>query len=291
MTWSSPHLTIAQAISCGRRVGKGNNPMIIVGEKINTSRKSIHDAVGRGDADFIVKIAREQAEAGADFIDVNAGTFLNQEADRLCWLVDTVQNQVDLPLCLDSPNPKAISEAMKRHRGEPMINSISLERERFDALFPIVTSQPCHVVALCMAETSMPTTIEERVSVGSELIRRLGDGGVPLERIYVDTLVQPVSVDTGMGLAALGAIRRIMEGSPGVNTICGLSNISFGLPERRLINRNFLALSMCNGLSAAILDPTDGQLMSTLLAVDLLLGKDDFCERFIDAYQEGRIVG
>jgi len=264
--------------------------MIIVGEKINTSRKSIQDAVDRRDAEFIVKVAREQAEAGAHFIDVNAGTFLDRETECLCWLVETVQSSVDLPLCLDSPNPTALSEAIKHHKGDPMVNSISLERDRFESLLPVVSSHPCHVVALCMAETSMPTTVEDRVQVSSELIGKLTDAGIPLERIYVDPLVQPVSVDTQMGNAALGAIHRIMQEFPGVNTICGLSNVSFGLPERHLLNRHFLALCMASGLSAAILDPTDTRLMTTLVTVELLLGRDEYCEHFIDAYQNSRIV-
>ncbi|MGB2799921.1 MAG: methyltetrahydrofolate cobalamin methyltransferase [Dehalococcoidia bacterium] len=265
--------------------------MIIVGEKINTSRKSIEEAVKKQDAAFIIKIAQDQAEAGAHYIDVNAGTFVDQEVDCLCWLVETVQSKVDLPLCLDSPNPKALSQAIKRHKGEPMINSISLEQDRLQSLLPVITSQPCHVVALCMAQTSMPTTVEERVQVGSELINKLTDEGFPLEKIHVDPLVQPVSVDIGMGIATLGAINEIMKKFPGVNTICGLSNISFGLPERHLINRNFLALCISYGLSAAILDPTDKQLMSTLLAVEMLLGRDEYCENFIEAYQDGRIFG
>jgi 5-methyltetrahydrofolate--homocysteine methyltransferase len=265
--------------------------VIIVGEKINTSRKSIEEAVEKQDAAFITKVAQDQAAAGAHYIDVNAGTFLDQEVDRLCWLVETVQNQVALPLCLDSPNPKALSEAMKHHKGEPMINSISLEEDRFQSLLPVITSQPCHVVALCMGRTAMPTTVEERVQVASELIKKLTDGGIPLEKIYVDPLVQPVSVDTRMGIATLEAIHKIMNDFPGVNTICGLSNISFGLPERRLINRNFLALCISYGLSAAIFDPTDKELMASLLAVEMLLGRDEYCENFIDAYQNGRIGG
>ena len=263
--------------------------MIIVGEKINTSRRSISEAVQKRDASYIVEVAREQAKAGAHYIDINAGTFIEQEAEHLCWLVETVQREIDLPLCLDSPNPRALSEAMKHHRGEPMINSISLESERFQPLLPVVTSQPCHVVALCMGETAMPTTVEERVEVGSELINRLTDAGIPLEKIYVDPLVKPVSVDTQMGIATLGAIARIMNDFPGVNTICGLSNISFGLPERRLINRSFLALCLSYGLSAVILDPTDKKLMATLLAVEMILNRDEYCDNFITAYEAGRI--
>jgi len=264
--------------------------MFIIGGKINTRRKGIEEAVRRRDAAFITKVAQDQAEAGAHYIDVNAGTFLDQEVDCLCWLVDTVQNEVDRPLCLDSPNPKALSEAIKRHKGEPMVNSISLEEDRFQSLLPVITSRPCHVVALCMAQTSMPTTVEERVQVGSQLIEMLTDNGIPLEKIYVDPLVHPVSVDTRMGIATLGAISKITADFPGVHTICGLSNISFGLPERHLINRSFLALCQSYGLSAAILDPTDKQLMATLLAVEMLLGQDEYCEDYIDAYENGRIV-
>jgi cobalamin-dependent methionine synthase I len=264
--------------------------MIIVGEKINTSRTSIEEAVRKRDAAFITKVAREQAEAGAHFIDVNAGTFVDKETDHLCWLVETVQSEIDLPLSLDSPNPEALYEAIKRHKGEPMINSISLEKERFKSLFPVITSHPCHVVALCMAQTSMPTTVEERVEVGSELINKLVNAGVPIEKIYVDPLIQPVSVDTNMGLAALGAIRKIMDDFPGVNTICGLSNISFGLPERRIINRNFLTLCLSYGLSAVILDPTDKQLMTTLITTEMLLGRDEYCQNYIESYQNDRLT-
>lgn len=136
-----------------------------------------------------------------------------------------------------------------------------------------------------------PPPAEDRVQVGSELIEKLTGEGFPLEKIYMDPLVQPVSVDTRMGSSILGAIYEIMNGFPGVNTICGLSNISFGLPARGLINRNFLALCLSYGLSAAILDPADKQLMATLLTVEMLLGRDEYCGDFIDAYQNGRISG
>jgi 5-methyltetrahydrofolate--homocysteine methyltransferase len=264
--------------------------MIIVGEKINTSRESIARAVEEKDRDFIIGVAREQVDAGANYIDVNAGTFVERETEMLLWLVETIQSEIDTPLCLDSPNPEALSEAMKIHRGEPMINSISLEADRFDALLPVIKSSPCHVVALCMSETSMPTTIEDRVQVGSKLIEELTGAGSALEKIHVDPLVQPVAVDTEMGLAVLGAIKQIMAKYPGVNTICGLSNISFGLPARALINRNFLAVAMAYGLNAAILDPTDKRLMSTLRSVEMILGKDEYCEKFIEAFQDGNLV-
>ncbi|MBU0987361.1 MAG: methyltetrahydrofolate cobalamin methyltransferase [Proteobacteria bacterium] len=263
--------------------------MLIVGEKINTSRKKVAEAVEKADSEFIIRLAREQVDAGAHLIDVNAGTFLEKEPDFLAWLVETVQGAVDIPLCLDSPNPAALAEALKRHQGIPMINSISLEEDRFQDLLPVITSQPCKVVALCMAQTAMPTTADERVAVAAELIEKLINAGVALEDIYVDPLVQPVSVDVDMGTAVLAAMQRIMETFPGIHTICGLSNISYGLPLRKLVNRTFLTLAMARGLSAAILDPTDKLLMATLLSSRMILGRDEYCGDFIDAYQNGII--
>jgi cobalamin-dependent methionine synthase I len=261
--------------------------MIVVGEKINTSRKSIAKAVERKDRPFIQAVARQQAEAGADYIDVNAGTFLYKEVEYLSWLVETVQAEVDLPLCLDSPNPKALEKALEVHRGQALINSISLEKERYEALLPVVAGRPCKVVALCMARTAMPTTVEERIDVAAQLIDGLTRAGVDPRHIFVDPLVQPVSVDARMGPVVLEAIGRIMTRFVGIQTICGLSNISFGLPLRRQINRHFLVLAMARGLSAAILDPTDQELMASLVTTQMLLGQDEYCSAFIEAYESG----
>ena len=142
----------------------------------------------------------------------------------------------------------------------------------------------------CMGETKMPMTVQERCDVGADLIQTLRKAGIPLEKIHVDPLIQPVSVDINMGPASLKTIKRIMEEYPGVRTICGLSNISYGLPKRRLINRNFLSLAMCYGLSGAILNPTDKDLMFTLVTSEMLLGRDEYCEKFIEAFQSGRLA-
>jgi cobalamin-dependent methionine synthase I len=192
---------------------------------------------------------------------------------------------VNLPLCLDSPSPTALAKALDVHQGEAMINSISLEKERYEALLPVVAGRPCKVVALCMARTAMPTTAQERIDVAAELIDGLTRAGVDLGRIFVDPLVQPVSVDVHMGPAILDAIGGIMSSFPGVHTICGLSNISFGLPLRRQINRYFLVMAMARGLSAAILDPTDAELMTSLVTAQMLLGQDEYCAAFIEAYE------
>ncbi|MBI5571299.1 MAG: dihydropteroate synthase [Desulfomonile tiedjei] len=264
--------------------------MIIVGEKINTGRPRITEAMAKRHASSILAVAREQAQAGADFIDVNAGTFLEHEADYLSWLVETIQGEVDLPLCLSTSNASALSEAMKRHRGEPMVNAISLAKERLRSFLPVITSRPCRVIALSAAEGSTPVPLDERIRASSELISILTGEGIPPEKIYIDPAVQPMVKDSGTGLATIGTIRQMVADFPEVNTICGISNVSFGLPARPFINRQFLALLMTAGLSAAILDPTDKHLMATLLAVDALLGRDASCKSFIDAYTNGRIA-
>ncbi|MBT8340230.1 MAG: dihydropteroate synthase [Desulfatitalea sp.] len=261
--------------------------MIIVGELINTSRKRIEKAVREQDAAFIQQIAKAQAEAGADYIDVNAGTFLEKEEAYLPWLVQTVQAAVALPCCLDSPNPAALNKAMSVHRGVPLINSISLETDRYDQMLPVITRAPCKLVALCMGQTAMPTTSQERVLAAEQLIDALVRVGIDLPDIFIDPLVQPVSVDTRMGTAALSAIGAIRERHPQVNIICGLSNISFGLPERRLINRYFLALALGKGLSAAILDPTDRAMSAALKTARMLLDQDEYCSDYIEAYEGG----
>ncbi|MGD9367834.1 MAG: dihydropteroate synthase [Desulfobacteraceae bacterium] len=264
--------------------------MIIIGELINTSRGVMEQAVKNGDRAFIQGIAVQQAQAGADYIDVNAGTFREKEVDLLPWLVETVQAVVDLPLCLDSPNPAALEKAMAVHKGIPMINSISLEKERYTSMLPLVTAHPCKLVALCMQQAAMPTTAQERIDAAAELIDLLTQAGMQSEDIFVDPLVQPVSVDTRMGLAVLEAISGIKAKYPAVHTICGLSNISFGLPERKLINRYFLALAVHSGLDAAILDPTDLRLAAALKTTAMLLGHDDYCEVFIETYEKGELA-
>ena len=261
--------------------------MIIVGELINTSRKRIHQAVRDKDAAFIQKVAKTQADAGANYIDVNAGTFLEKEIDYLPWLVETVQAAVDRPCCIDSPSPAALKKAMSVHRGVPMINSTSLETDRYQQMLPVVLQSPCKVVALCMSQTAMPTTAQARVDVAKQLTDKLGNAGIKQHNLYIDPLVQPVSVDTLMGMAALTAIGDIRQRFAEVNIICGLSNISFGLPERRLINRYFLALAVAKGLNAAIMDPTDRAIMAALKTTLMLVGKDEYCADFIEAHQSG----
>jgi 5-methyltetrahydrofolate--homocysteine methyltransferase len=261
--------------------------MLIVGERINASRKHIKPAIENQDADFIVKEASDQAKAGADLVDVNAGVFVNKEVEYLPWLVETIQAKVDVRLCLDSPDPKAIEAALAVHKGQAMINSISLEKERFDALLPLIGKYKAKVVALCMTDTGMPKTAQERFDIASELIEKLTKAGIPLDDIYVDPLVMAVSTDSSFGIEFLQAIRLIMTGHPGVHTICGLSNISFGLPLRSQINQTFAIMGMTMGLDGLIIDPLDKRMMAGIMMAETLLGQDQYCAGYLKAYRDG----
>lgn len=264
--------------------------MLIVGERINTSRKGMAAHVSRRDAGAVVREAARQREAGADFIDVNAGTLLAEEPEALRWMVTTIQAAVAVPLCVDSPNPEAMAAALEVHQGKTLLNSITAERERFYAVVPLVKRYGCGVVALCLDDSGMPSSAEEAVQKGSGLVEGLLEAGVPAGDIYVDPLVRPVSTDSRAGVAVVEAIRILREKYPGVQTICGLSNVSFGLPERRLLNQAFLVAAMTAGLDAVILDPLDTRLMALLKAAEAALGRDEYCARYLRAYREGRLV-
>lgn len=263
--------------------------LFIVGERINTSRKPIDKAVRARDVAYLQREAVEQVKAGAQMVDVNAGTFLEEEPEVLTWLVRTVQEAVDAPLCIDSPNPAAIRAALQEHRGQALINSITGEKARFDELLPIVKDHGCSVVALCLDDAGMPSTAQQAVDKGSRLVDALLEAGIPDASILVDPLVRPVSTDPAAGVAVLQTIRAIEEKYPGVGTICGLSNVSFGLPLRRLLNQTFLIACLAAGLDAAIMDPLDDRLMALLRAAEALLGRDEYCTGYIRAYREGKL--
>lgn len=272
------------------RFSEEGSLMIIVGELINSSRKAVAKLVEAKDAAGIREIAKAEAEHGAHYIDVNAGTFVGEEADYLKWLVETVQAEVDVPCCLDSPDPTAIERALAVHRGTAMINSISLEKERMEKLLPVVAGTDLRVVALCMSDEGMPQTADERLAIADELINTLTKHNVPLENIFVDPLVQPVSTNNQFGVEFLDAVERIMTTYRGVNTMCGLSNISFGLPERKQLNQSFMLLAIARGLNGAIVNPLDNRMMANIITAEALLGRDDYCMNYLKAYRAGRIA-
>ncbi len=264
--------------------------MIVVGELINASRRAVAEAIEAKDQAAVQELARSQAAAGAAYLDVNAGVFVGKEAGYLRWLVETVQAAVDLPCCLDSPDPGAITEALAVHRGTAMLNSISLERDRYERMLPVVAGSDLKVVALCMSDEGMPRTSEQRLAIAERLIEGLVQHRVKPADIFVDPLVQPVSTDQRFGGAFLETIAQIHARFPEVHTICGLSNISYGLPERKFLNRTFMVMAIARGLDAAIIDPLDRKMMAAVMAAETLAGRDEYCMEYISAYREGRIV-
>ncbi len=262
--------------------------MFIIGELINCTRKRIGAAVQAGDAEFVRETARKQAAAGAHMLDVNGG-IAGREIEFLAWLVNLVQETVDIPLCLDSSDPAALRAALPLCKQRPMINSIPNEKARFDAVLPLVKEFKPKVIALCMSESGPPSGVEDRIATASRLVDRLTAEGLDLDDIYVDACVLPVSTGPEHGRSLAEAIRAIMARYPGVHTSVGLSNVSFGLPARKLLNEAFSVFLIAHGLDAAIVDPCDRQLMANIAAAEALLGRDEFCVDYLRAFREGKL--
>lgn len=263
--------------------------MFIVGELINASRKPIRAAIEAQDAAVIQKVAVNQFEAGANYIDVNAGVFVHKEAEYLKWLVEIVQEATGAPCCIDSPDPKAIEKALAVHRGVAMINSISLEKERYEGVLSLVTGTEHKIVALCMSDAGMPETSDARLAVADKLINGLVQSNISIDNIYVDPLVQPVSTKDAFGIEFLEAVEKIMKNYPGVHTMCGLSNISYGLPARKLMNQTFAVMAIDRGLDGLIINPLDKQMMADIIAAETIAGRDPYCANYIGAYRGGNL--
>lgn len=273
--------------------------MLIVAERINTSRKVkgepiIEQAVVSRDTAFIQKLAKDQIDAGGTYVDVNCGTLHTGEPEALEWLTKTVMDAVDAPISFDSPNPVAIEKAIAVYdtgKGQPMINSITAETDRFNNILPLVVKYKTKVIALAMDDTGIQTDPDKRLSVARDLVKRLTDAGVPLDDIYVDPLTFPIGTGSDVGLAMLDIIQKIMTDFPGVHTIAGLSNISHGMPGRKFLNEAITLLAMDRGLDAGIIDPMDRYLMALIASAEALLGRDEFSMNYITLARGGKFEG
>ena len=261
--------------------------MKIIGEKINGTRKKVAQAIAGRDAATIQDLAIKQVQAGAAWLDVNAGTRPDREADDLIWLVDTIQAVVDTPLCLDSASPNALRAAIPATHKTPMINSISGEPERLAGILPIVAEHGCEVIALCMDDKGIPGTAQARLDVIGKVFVETRRAGVLDEKVYVDPLVMTIATNIEAGGIILNTMRAIRAEFPQAHISCGLSNVSFGLPVRALINRTFLVLALEAGMDTAIIDPNDRELQAAMMAADLLLGRDKHCLKYTRAYRAG----
>ncbi|RPI34767.1 MAG: methyltetrahydrofolate--corrinoid methyltransferase [Chloroflexota bacterium] len=261
--------------------------MKIIGEKINGTRKRVAQAIAERDAEYIADLARKQSEAGANWLDINAGTHPSQEVDDITWLIETVQAVVDTPLSLDSANPVALKAALQAVHKTPMINSISGEPERLEGILPIVSEHGCQVIALCMDEKTIPDTSQKRFEVICRVMAETRRQGVPDGNVFIDPLAMTLSTNTQSAMIAFETMRQVRQEFPEAHLTIGLSNISFGLPARSFINRYFLSLAIQAGLDSAILDPLDNEIRAAILATELILGRDDYCLKFIRASRKG----
>lgn len=263
--------------------------MQIIGEKINGTRRSVNNAIQNKDAAYIQSLATDQVKCGADILDVNAGTSGDREPDDLVWLVKTVQAVTDVRLCLDSPNPEALSAAIHVTNKPPVINSISAETDKMKSVLPLIFENDCAVIALAMDDSGIPEDVDKRMSVIRRLFAAFHNAGISDETVYVDPLVMTIATDNDSGNIAINTVKAVLAEFPRTHITAGASNISFGLPARSYINQAFLTLAIAAGMDSAIIDPTDTHLVSAILAAEVVSGKDRHCMNFTRAYRAGRI--
>lgn len=273
--------------------------MLIVGERINTSRKIkgeavIEVAVKTRDAEFIADLAKKQFEAGATYIDINAGTLTSGEPEAMEWLTQVVQDAVEAPISFDTPNPAALEKGLAAYnqaKGQPLINSITAESERYANILPFVLKYKAKVIALAMDDTGIQQDPAKRLAVARKLIGDLTAAGVALDDIYVDPLTFPIGTGSDVAVSMLDIIEKLASEFPGVHIIAGLSNISHGMPARKLLNQAMTVLALGKGLDAGIIDPNDRYLMALIYSTEALLGCDDFCMNYIGKSREGAFEG
>lgn len=264
--------------------------MLIIGERINATRDSIAEALSDRDADFIAREVRLQEDTQADFIDVNAGSEPSEEKENLEWAIQVVQDNTDLPLCIDSSTPGIFEKALSLVENDRvMMNSINAEEDKMEELLPLAEEHDAEVVALTMGDEGLPTTPEERLELTETMVKAADEHGIEQGKLYVDPAVQPLSTNPEQGPAVVESVRKIKDEFDDVKTTCGLSNVSYGLPYRNVLNRVFLAYLIEAGLDSAILDPSRHDMNATILASEALCGLDDYCMNYVNASREGRL--
>jgi cobalamin-dependent methionine synthase I len=262
--------------------------MIVIGERLNSTRQRVLEAMRAKDEAFLVEEAGTQRRAGADYIDINAAALLGKEVETLTWAVPLLRKEVGAPLSIDTPNPAAMEAGLRLHAGRALLNSLTGEESKTRRLLPLVKEFKPAVIALCLDDRGLPTSADQELEVASRITDLLVKQGVSPEDIFVDPLVRPVGVDQEAGNLFLESLRLVKERLPEVRTVAGVSNVSFGLPERKALNRTFLVLALEAGLDAAILDPLDRATMSSLSSAEALLGRDPSLKRYLAAARRRR---
>jgi len=261
-----------------------DKPTVLIGERINpTGKKRLAAALEAGDMDLVRKEALAQVQAGADILDINVGTPGVDEVALLPQAVQAVMETVDVPLCLDSDNSQAIEAALKVYKGKPIINSVNGQEERLKQILPLVKEYGAAVIGLTMDDEGIPQDVERRVAIAHKIVEQAEALGIPREDIIIDCLCLTIATDSRAGSVTLEAVRRV-KAELGVNQTLGASNISFGLPDRTVLNSAFLALAIAAGVTCPVVDVA--KVRPAALATDLLLGRDEYAQRYIKAYRQ-----
>lgn len=261
--------------------------MIIIGEKINGSIPAVADAIARRDADFVKSRAKLQADSGASFIDCCASVPEADEPETLKWMIDCIQEVTDLPISLDSPSPDVLLQVFPYCRRPGLINSVSGEGDKIDKIFPAISGTSWQVICLLSDDTGIPKCAEDRLKVFDKIMARAREYKIQPSRMHIDPLVEMLCTSENGIETNTEVISTVRRQYPDIHITAAVSNISFNLPVRKMINLGFTVLAMNAGLDSAILDPTNRDLMGVIYATEALLGKDDYCMEYISAYREG----
>jgi len=264
-----------------------DRPFTIIGERINpTGRKKLAEEMAAGDFSRVIADAIAQVEAGAHMLDVNAGIPLADEPAILAEAIRVVQSVTDVPLSIDSSVVEALKRGLEVYEGKALVNSVTGEEERLEAVLPLVKQYGAAVIGITNDETGISHDPRERFRVAKKIVERALDHGIPKEDVLIDPLVMPAGAVPGAGRQVFEIVRLVRE-ELGVNTVCGASNISFGLPNRVTLNAHFLSMVIASGMTAAITNPCEEAIRKAILAADLLMGHDEHCTAWIAAHREG----
>lgn len=261
--------------------------MIIIGEKINGAIPSVAKAIAEKDTDFIRNLAKIQTAAGSTYIDVCASVDDNIELETMKWLIDIVQDATDVPIAVDSPNVYTCIEAMKYCNKPGLFNSVSLEGDKVDVAFSVIADTKWECVALLNSDKGIPKTAKDRLDVFADLMAKVKEYNIAPSRLHIDPLVEMLCTSEDGIHMVTKVIREIKAQYPAIHVTGAVSNISFNLPARKMVNMGFTVLAMNAGMDSAILDPINRELMGIIFATEALLGEDDYCMEYISAYREG----
>ena len=263
-----------------------DRPFTIIGERINpTGRKSLAREMAAGDYERVVSDAIAQVEAGAHMLDVNAGIPLADEPAILATAIQKVQAVTDVPISIDSSVVGALKSGLEVYEGKALVNSVTGEEERLETVLPLVKKYGAAVIGISNDESGISEDPDVRFAVAKKIVERAQDHGIPKEDVLIDPLVMPVGAMRYAGRQVFQILRRVRE-ELGVNTVCGASNVSFGLPNRDPLNATFLVMAIASGLTSAITNPLEAEIMEAIRAANVMMGNDENCEAWIMANRE-----